>query len=513
MKKKQIVNIINFVRGCEPRKEMDLIKPVTEQIRLMKQHGLRGTFLLQYDAMLIPELVELFQHLDREQFELGVWHEIVQPQVELCGLKWRGRFPWDWYTHCGFSVGYTKSERERLADALYEKFKSLFGTYPRVFGSWLFDTHTVRYLSDRYGMDALCNCKEQYGTDGYTLWGGYYGQGYYPSRNNVFMPAQSREEQIPVPLFRMLGSDPVYQFDYRLDPNREATTKQSVISLEPAYPFAGGNPKWIDWFMQENYNGECLSFGYAQAGQENSFGWDAMKDGLTYQFALFERLQSEGKITVETLGETGRWYKATYSDTPASAIVAHTAYDDPKKSSVWYSTKFYRVNLYGEQGNFRIRDLHLFDDKLADLYESSVCTTNHANYDTLPYIDGNRYTGKGVLAGGYIRYCDGRSPSFDTVTFTETGEGEATVTYGDLRIELFDRGLRITGAAPFTLENRIGMDGGHSFQVETCSERVLTLRYHDEVYSLTLSVGHFASEHLLKSEGNILELLLSSDHQ
>lgn len=48
--------------------------------------------------------------------------------------------------------------------------------------------------------------------------------------------------------------------------------------------------------MKENFNDECLSFGYCQAGQENSFGWQKMKDGLIYQFALFDKLQKEGKI-------------------------------------------------------------------------------------------------------------------------------------------------------------------------------------------------------------------------
>ena len=84
--------------------------------------------------------------------------------------------------------------------------------------------------------------------------------------------------------------------------------------------YGGGEPKWVDWYFRENFNGECLSFGYAQAGQENSFSWPRMKDGLTYQFEQLEKLQNEGKITVEPLGETGRWYQKTYSETPASAI-------------------------------------------------------------------------------------------------------------------------------------------------------------------------------------------------
>ena len=45
--KRQIVNIVNFIRAVEPRMPVDMIRPVREQIALMKRHDLRGTFLLQ----------------------------------------------------------------------------------------------------------------------------------------------------------------------------------------------------------------------------------------------------------------------------------------------------------------------------------------------------------------------------------------------------------------------------------------------------------------------------------
>ncbi|MBQ1954728.1 MAG: hypothetical protein II350_03205, partial [Clostridia bacterium] len=284
MKKRQIINIVNFIRACEPREYVDLIKPVREQIDLINKNGLSATFLIQYDALIDPSFTDMLTCLDPERYEIGVWFEVVEPLVEKVGLKWTGRFPWDWHVHCGFSVGYTLSEREILIDELYGKFRAVFGYYPRVFGSWFFDSHTAEYVCDKYGADAFCNCKEQYGTDGYTLWGGFYGQGYYPSRKNVFMPSQTEENKLPVPLFRMLGSDPVYQYDFGLDLNLGAEKIQQVITLEPVYQsHGGGNPKWVDWYMAENFNGECLSFGYAQAGQENSFGWHRMGEGLTYQ--------------------------------------------------------------------------------------------------------------------------------------------------------------------------------------------------------------------------------------
>ena len=508
--KKQIINIINFVRAVEPRMGRDLVTPVKEQIRLMKEHSLKGTFLLQYDTMIKDEFIEIFKELDPQQFELGVWHEVVQPMVEDCGLVWRGRYPWDWHTDCGFSVGYSKEEREKLIDALYEKFKSLFGYYPRVFGSWLFDTHTARYIEERYGADAFCNCKEQSGTDGYTLWGGYYGQGYYPSSKNVFLPAGELENQIHIPLFRMLGSDPVYQYDFQIDVQRECLVGQSVISLEPlCRNKGGGNKDWVNWYMKENFNGECLSFGYAQAGQENSFGWENMEKGITYQFALFEELRDMGKITVEQLGETGRWYKETYAETPASAITAHTAFDGDKHS-VWYSTKKYRINLYGEKNEMHIRDLHVFSDQLVDPYEDIVCTGSCAYYETLPVIDGSRYTGKGVRGGAYLKYSDGTEPQFGDMQFKDEGNGNAVITYGEITMELREASLKITAAKPFTLENRIGIDGGHLPEVRNVTSEGVQLSYNGVDYRLLLKTGKVINEKLLCSEGNVMEIVIQS---
>lgn len=86
----------------------------------------------------------------------------------------------------------------------------------------------INLIEDNYNPGASANCKDQYGTDGYTLWGGYWNQAYYPSRINSYMPVQNAASQIPVPVFRMLGSDPVRQYDQGISAQR-----QGVITLEP----------------------------------------------------------------------------------------------------------------------------------------------------------------------------------------------------------------------------------------------------------------------------------------
>ena len=408
MKKRQIVNIVNFIRGIEPRAEMDLLQPICEQIALAEKYNFKTTFLIQYDALCDEKFVEVLKKLNPTQFELGVWYEIVEPQVKKAKLSWRGRFPWDWHAHCGFSVGYTKEEREILIDILFEDFKDVFGYYPKSFGSWAFDAHSLNYANERYGLDAACNCKEQWGTDGYNLWGGYYNQGYYPSKFNSLSPAQSKENQIDTPVFRMLGSDPIYQYDSGLDINRSGDLcVQGVFTLEPVYTTeaGGGIPEWVDWYLSENFNEKCINFSYTQAGQENSFGWEAMKRGLEYQFEEFAKMVKDGKIEIETMGETGRWFKESFEYTPATSIAALTDRLDKGRNSIWYNCRNYRINVFTEENRFWIRDIYIFREGYKERYLDSVCEKNELYYDTLPYIDGNRFSGNGVRGGLYPVSC------------------------------------------------------------------------------------------------------------
>ena len=235
----RIVNIVNFIRNIEPRSEeiteTVLYETVARQAAQLAEYGLPATFLLQYDALINPRYRKLLTQDVYPGTEVGGWWEITQPHVEAAGLKWRGRYPWDWHADVGFATGYTPEERRKLVDVYMEKFKEIFGKYPTAIGSWFIDAYTLGYMYDKYGIVASCNCKDQIGTDGYTLWGGYWNQAYYPSRVNAYMPAQTREGQIPVPVFRMLGSDPIYQYD-----NCVGGALQGVISLEPVYGDSGG---------------------------------------------------------------------------------------------------------------------------------------------------------------------------------------------------------------------------------------------------------------------------------
>lgn len=494
----RIINIVNFIRQTDYRVEdsdRKLYETVCRQVELVNRYDLPATFLLEYDALINPLYQKLLKTKLRNGAEIGAWWELTQPHIEAAGLKWRGEHPWVSHANIAFSTGYTKEERERLVDVYMRKFKDVFGTYPKSVGSWYIDAHTLAYMHDRYGIEASCNCKDQIGTDGYTLWGGYWNQAYYPSRLNAYMPAQTGAGQIPVPVFRMLGSDPIYQYDDGLGNER-----QGVISLEPVYKHAGMNRKWVDYFFDALTDGPCLAFGYAQAGQENSFTWDNMREGLEMQMPLIDSLRRAGKVRVETLGESGRWFRKRFPLTPATAVTTVSDVRGEGNKTVWYDSRYYRANLLWEKGRFRFRDIHLFDERFKSEYLDTPGTGSQFLFYTLPFVDGFMWSKGEDRAGlSLVRTgSDGQAEELrlDSPEVKERGRSVLEVRgndqYGDtFRITLHDDRIEVSSpdadkdvawalqlhAAPGTELPFTDVGGksanavfrGHSYSV-TCSE-------------------------------------------
>jgi len=449
----KIVNIVNFIRLLEPRDQQItkdvLYQTVVQQVNIMRKYRLTGTFLLQYDALMDPRYQDLLRSLPRDSFEIGAWWELPQPLIEKAGLKWRGRYPWDWHADVGFSTGYTPAEREKIADAYMESFKSIFGYYPRSVASWFIDAHTLQYLYNKYRIVASANCKDQYGTDGYTLWGGYWNQAYYPSKINSYMPAQHAASQIPVPVFRMLGSDPIRQYDQGISAQR-----QGVITLEPVYPEAGGSESWVSWFFKTFTEDPSLNFNYTQAGQENSFTWDAMAKGFEIQMPLIADLRDKGKIRLETMEQSGNWFKANYKVTPPTSFSVTKDVDGSNRKTLWYNSRFYRMNILWEDGSLRIRDIHLFNENLPDIYTTQVATANECTFFTLPLVDGYIWSKPGhlaglrlkAIAGGQESAIKGGDPVFSNVDKETVRVVWSLSQGGTIQMELKEKTVAITSS-------------------------------------------------------------------
>jgi len=521
----KIVNIVNFIRLLEPRDakitEVVLYETVVKQVEIMKKYHLRGTFLLQYDALIDPRYQKLLKNLPPEAFEIGAWWEIPQPLVEKAGLKWRGRYPWDWRADIGFSTGYSPVEREKLADVYMNDFQQIFGYYPKSVASWFIDAHTLNYLYQKYKIVASANCKDQYGTDGYTLWGGYWNQAYYPSKINSYMPAQNEKNQIPVPVFRMLGSDPVRQYDTGL-----GTTRQGVITLEPVYKDAGGDSTWVNWFFKELVEGPCMEYGYAQAGQENSFTWDAMSKGFEIQLPLISRLRDQNKVKVETLAESGQWFKDHYKVTPATSVTVNDDINGSNRKTVWFNSRNYRINLLWEDSTLRIRDIHLFDENFPSVYTVEKVKTDTCSFYTLPFVDGYLWSTPSAIAGlrlkavinGHEILLKGEDP-----VITDSIHGKLHISWplksnrGTLVIDIDEQGIHMKTEGNNSLNWYLELtaSGKAVLPFKKIGTKKIDCRFQGMNYSITAPQGFFSKtvgtfRILPKANALILKLSKSS---
>jgi hypothetical protein len=226
------------------------------------------------------------------------------------------------------------------------------------------------------------------------MWGGYWNQGYYPSKKNAYMPAQHIENQIPVPIFRMLGSDPIHQYDNGLGGN-----VQRVVSLEPVYKKGGGNSDWCEWYFREFVDGAAMEYAYVQTGQENSFAWKRMSEGFNIQIPLIAKLRDEGKVRIETLAESGEWFKEKFSITPPTSVTVLSDHSEKNLKTVWFNSRFFRANLLWEKGTLRFRDIHVFDEDMKSDYLTQKGTSSKCDYYTLPVVDGFVWSSEDLIAG------------------------------------------------------------------------------------------------------------------
>jgi len=359
------INVVNFIRGVEPRGPMDLMLPVQKQMEIAIAEKLPTTWLLQYDALVSGPFVEFLKANMPKEHEVGIWFEMNEMHCKAAGVEWRGRpgYEWDHYPSVAFTIGYTADERIRLADAFMAKFKEVWGRYPASVASWNLDSISLAHLTEKYEVDAYAVCRDQIATDGFTIWGAPIA-GYYPSKSNCWSPALSRKEQIDTPIFRMLGQDPVYYYESSF-PLPNGQRAGGPDTMEPVWP-SGRSPEFIRNFLDMISAAPTLDFAYAQLGQENNFGWPEMADAFPRQMRALAMLRETGTVHVETMGESGRRFKRAFRETPPQAQIMR---QDPfgntehPERSLWYQTRFYRANLHLKDSLPYFRDLTVYSDR------------------------------------------------------------------------------------------------------------------------------------------------------
>ena len=280
-------------------------------------------------------------------------------------------------------MAYTKNERKILIDEAMNRFKGIYGYYPKTVGSWLIDTYTAEYLVNEYNVSAIAICRDQVATDAYTLVGGHFNTPYFPSKKNIFTPAKTKENGLNVPVFRLLGSDPAHCYDenkYINDPDFKG-----CCTLEPVWKF-GSNPEIVKWYFDTYFKNESLNTSYAHLGQENSFANAKVLEPLEMQL---EMLKNYPDVKIQKMCDSGEEFKAKFNGvTPASACSALTDWaNGDNMHSIYYNCKNYMANIIRVGERAYLRALYKFDETLKEHYLNTPCKTWDALYENLPIVD------------------------------------------------------------------------------------------------------------------------------
>lgn len=474
-----VINIMNFVRQCEPRDagtEEKLFPTTKAQLEVVNKYRVPNTFLLQYDTMCDEKYVDLFLNHAKENTEIGLWFEIAKPLTEACGLEYRSAegWKWDWHIIPGFSMGYTLPERELLVDEAMRKFREIFGYYPKTIASWALDTYTLNYFVKKYDIKAVGICRDQVSTDAYTYRGGYFNQAYYPSDLNLFTPAQTEAHRISVPVFRLLGPCPIHNYDDRKYLPEEYRSMHICFTMESVWK-TGYTPETVDWFYKTFFMNENLGFGYTQIGQENSFGYADIVTPLEMQ--IQKGLAIEG-VEFLTMSETGERFAKQYpGKTPATAVVATEDWE-PRNDmqSTYYDCQNFSVNFFRYNRQFFIRGWYLFDETVKDHYLDRPCETFDAVFDNLPIVDTIDDTEKeniGLLIDGNVDHFD---------TSAHDGNG-LVIRYHGKTVRVCEEGIIFEG------EQKLILFSGKYAKITEVYENILWLEHNSVRYGLAVENG------------------------
>lgn len=385
-----IVNIYNFIRKTvypSGQYVEEELQTVLYEIEEVKKYGFPATFALKYDALMDETYTQCLKDNLDEGDEIGCWWEIDQTLAKKASVKWKGQTVVDDHVNKGYSLAYTKEERIKMIDIYMEDFRTIFGYYPKTVGSWVIDIVSLKHFKEKYQIEGAAICRDQIATDGFTLSGGYYNQAYYPSLINEFVPAQTKENQLDLPIFRLLGVDPIYAYEDQL---RESVS--GVYTLEPAATIAQ-NPEWVKWFFERQLKESTIGFSYIQTGQENTYLWDTMSRGYELQMKHLSELEKDYDIRIETLAESANWYKRKYQLTPVTTLAASEDWNVADNlKTLWYNSRFYRISFLFEHGTLIIRDLHLFNEGYPSRYYDQILVEEESIFDTLPVLNAHQFS-------------------------------------------------------------------------------------------------------------------------
>ncbi len=353
----RFVTIVNPVRISSYNKNPG--ESVKSEYGIVKEHGLPATWLLTYDALDNRDVMKVVSSMGKNQ-EFGIFLEITPNLAQSSHINYNDTGFWQ---HAGsvFLSGYEQTDRKKLIDAIFDKFKSVFGYYPKSVGSWWTDSYSLSYIHDKYGVTANLVCSDQFSTDGYQIWGQPWELAYYPSKLYSSVPAADMESKVDVVNIQWAPRDPLNGYKSSLYSTQDylvAPEKQNISYFK----------KLVNLYLE---SGNLNGFSQVTIGLEADLDPAGYKGEYAKQLEYANELRVGG-VNIVTMSDFSDWYRKKFSGTPDYRIESRDLLGE-NVSSFWYGGARYRL-FYVKDNNtneLRILDLRIYGTSLKDPYYNS----------------------------------------------------------------------------------------------------------------------------------------------
>jgi hypothetical protein len=349
------ISIVNPLRISSYTK--DSAKSISAEYEQVKNRNLPATWLLDYKILNNESSLKAISTFDKKQ-ELGLLFEVSPEFANAAGVAYNQSDSWH-RSNSIFLNGYKQEDRIKMIDFLFDNFKKEFGYYPKSVGAWWIDSFSLKYMSDKYGIIANLNVADQMGTDGYTVWGGYWSTPYYPSNINALFPANSEENKIPVVTMRWAPRDPIN--GYISPDEREATrfSTQDHDTVGLGYDFF---ENLIRLYLSKD-------FGHVVIGLEGDYDPQSYTLNYDNHLSIAQKMESEG-VRIVNMRDYADLYKNKFNNLSPEILLESSDILGSSKRIYWYHNTNYRIGILYDvsEKSTKIIDLRSFYKNLPEAF-------------------------------------------------------------------------------------------------------------------------------------------------
>ena len=262
---------------------------------------------------------------------------------------------------------YSPQDRQRLIDHIINQYFDAFGHFPKTVGASYIDSTSLSYLASQYSVNsALFSVPDKDGnlpqTDGYLP---YFP--YYPSKNNALVPAQSRQDKIPLVVSHWNPPALSGELQFRL--------QDQLSWLNDADKF---HSLLTDYSLKDLNEFTQLGFGV-----DNTVSPSSYLPVFKFLQKQFSQNQQEFTLRLTTVEGASDWYISIYPFTGPSSYYRSLSGDD---FYLHYANPFYQISLEQSDGHAQINHLSIFNNIESETFAHQANLTSTLKLSTYPLV-------------------------------------------------------------------------------------------------------------------------------